>query len=122
MSASERDEAVVAARGRHPSAGRWRIDVVRAAERLVAVLPVEGGERHVAAAVTAARGASGVDRAAFAVSFGLELATLADLEAGLVGAAEAPPPLRRAPWWRAATRCSHEAAGQDCAHGRGTEP
>lgn len=117
--ASQRDAAVRAARRRHPSAGRWRVDVVRAAERLAAAVPVAGAHHHVAAAVMAARGAAGADRAAFADALGVDVATIVALEAGHVPPHDAPARLRHAPWWAAATRCSDEGAGGTCTHRTG---
>jgi hypothetical protein len=102
---AERPEAeVAAARGRHPSAGRWRIDIARAAAVVLRHGSAPGPWPQVAALVTAARGESGLAPTVFAERFGVEASRLEQIEAGLVGPADLPSALTRLPWWAPAYR------------------
>lgn len=113
---------LAASRARHPSAGRWRVDVAAAAQALVSAGVVGGQAPHVAAAVAAARGASGVDEPTFAARHGLTAGQLVALEAGAQPVADVPSSLRGQAWWPAATRCRHEERGEPCPHGQGRSP
>jgi hypothetical protein len=84
-----------AARRRHP-AGQWRPDLARLAGAVADRLAVEGHPSpRFAASVLAQRGRLGMDRAAFAAHLGLDEATIAAAEDGVLPRDDAPPALTR---------------------------
>jgi hypothetical protein len=99
-----------AERARHPSAGRWRIDIARAAGVLLRQRPAEGPWPQVAALVTAARGVSGQSAVVYAQRLGVEVAFLRQIEDGQVAVTALPPTLTQAPWWAPALRQLGSAA------------